>query len=187
MSQQNFYANYVQLIQAIEHCEDNNLLTPALVLLYSAIDSVSWLASGIHKESGRAFRTWVNEWMLSDPEIKCTADELYAARCGMVHTLTPTSNLSKKGIRKVAYSWGKVSNDDIEKLIHESGSGAELVSVHLSKLIQAFRNGMADYLEYVHLDPERMEIFQQKCGEHFASVSRDSMDEALGHIRSLNP
>lgn len=45
MSQKNFFANYRQLLQAIEHCEENNLRTPALVMVYSAIDSLSWLLS----------------------------------------------------------------------------------------------------------------------------------------------
>ncbi|MBA4682522.1 hypothetical protein DP090_010385 [Pseudomonas sp. MDMC216] len=186
MTQQNFYANYLQVLQAIEHCENNNLLTPALVLLYSSIDSVSWLATSSTKESGKAFKTWVTDWMLKTPTIKCTADELYAARCGLVHTLTPTSSQTQKGTRKIAYSWGTASNEQLEELIQRTGSNQKLVSVHLSELIQAFRIGMADYLNYVSEDPLRMEAFEEKCKEHFATLSIDRVDQAVNLMGQLD-
>ncbi|WP_313499325.1 hypothetical protein [Stutzerimonas nitrititolerans] len=182
MSQQNFYDNYLQVLQAITHCEENNLLTPALVMLYSAIDSVSWLACTTTKESGKAFKAWVTDWMLKDPRIQCTAEELYAARCGLVHTLTPTSSLTQRGIRKVAYSWGTASNRRLEELIDSVGANTELVPVHLSDLIQVFRTGMADYLEYVAEDPQRFDTFKEKCREHFATLSMDQVDEALTRL-----
>lgn len=186
MSQQNFYANYLQLLQAIEHCEENHLLTPALVMLYSAIDSVSWLASSNQKESGKAFRQWVSNWMLKDSTIKCSADELYAARCGLVHTLTPTSSMTQKGTRKIAYSWGSGNNDQLETPISGLGADTELVSVHLSDLIKVFRNGMADYLVYVRQDSQRMKHFEEKCGEHFATLSIERVDEAMNLLGLLN-
>lgn len=179
MTQQNFFSNYLQLLQAIEHCEKSNLLIPALVMVYSAIDSVSWLASGNCKESGKAFKRWTTDWMLKDPKIKCTADELYAARCGLVHTLTPTSSMTSKGVRKIAYSWGTGENADLERLIKIAGSEESLTSVHLSDLIQAFRNGMADYLEHVRNDPNLMKAFQEKCGEHFSTLPVSRVTELL--------
>ena len=57
MSQRNFYANYLQVLVAIDHCEKNNLLIPALIMTYSAIDSVSWLAASNSRDSGKAFKT----------------------------------------------------------------------------------------------------------------------------------
>ncbi|MGE6992670.1 hypothetical protein [Stutzerimonas zhaodongensis] len=183
---QNFYNSYLQTLQAIEYCENNHLQTPALVMLYSAIDSVSWLSSSNPKASGKAFKAWVSEWMLKDPRIKCTAEELYAARCGLVHTLTPTSSLTQRGIRKVAYAWGSASSQRLEELIDSVDAASELVAVHLSDLIQVFRNGMADYLEYVSEDSQRKEAFEAKCREHFATVSMERVDEAINQLNMLN-
>ena len=187
MSEQNFFVSYLQVLAAIDHCEENNMLPPALVLLYSAIDSVSWLASNNHKESGKAFRQWVSDWMLTDPKITCSADELYAARCGLVHTLTPTSTLNQKGVRKISYSWGKDNDNQIlERLIQHFGQDHELVSVHLSDLVLSFRNGMADYLQYVYQDPERIKAFEEKCGQHFASISREQVDDVMKTLGLLD-
>ncbi|MCY1284796.1 hypothetical protein D9M70_337130 [compost metagenome] len=52
----NFYNNYLQVLVAIEYCERQNLLLPALIMTYSAIDSVSWLAAGSSKDSGSGLR-----------------------------------------------------------------------------------------------------------------------------------
>lgn len=179
MTQQNFHTSYIQLLQAIEHCEKNNLVVPTLVMVYSAIDSVSWLASGDSKESGKAFKRWVTDWMLNDPKIKCTAEELYAARCGLVHTLTPTSSTTSKGVRKIAYSWGSGENDDLERLIKISASEETVTSVHLSDLIQAFRTGVADCLDQIYNDPERKRAFDKKCSEHFATIPHSKVSELL--------
>lgn len=73
MTQKNFFENYKQLLQAIWLCEENHLLTPALVMIYTAIDSVSWIAAGSSKESGKAFKRWVSEWVLKDLRIKCSS------------------------------------------------------------------------------------------------------------------
>lgn len=187
MTQQNLFENYKQLIQAIWFCEENHLLTPALVMIYTAIDSVSWIAAGSSKESGKAFKRWVSEWMLKDPRIKCSAEELYAARCGVVHTLTPNSSLTQKGVRRIAYSWGTGDNVELEALIQITGYQESLASVHLSDLIQAFSNGMADYLEHVYADPALIKAFEEKSGNHFAHIPRDKVKELLALSASKPP
>lgn len=184
MTQQNFYENYTQLLQAIWFCEKHHLLTPALVMIYTAIDSVSWLDAGNSKESGKAFKKWVEKWMLNDPTIKCSAEEIYAARCGVVHTLTPTSSQTQKGVKRIAYSWGEGDNRDLEKLIEMTGHQESLTSVHLSDLIRAFSTGMADYLEHVYSDPHLMKIFEDKCCEHFATIPHSRVTELLATAAS---
>lgn len=170
MSRQSFYNNYIQLIRSLDHAEENHLVVPALVLVYSAIDSVSWLAAPGSKDSGKYFRNWVEKWLLRDPRIKCNAEELYAARCGLVHTLTPTSSMTQKGVRKIAYSWGSGNNALLDSALKMGQLESQIVSVHLSDLIEAFRNGMADYMEYVDRDPTLTAAFEKKCEEHFAFI-----------------
>lgn len=173
MSRQSFYDSYIQLIRSLDHAEENHLVVPALVLVYSAIDSVSWLAADGSKDSGKYFRTWVAKWILKDPRIKCSAEELYAARCGLVHTLTPTSSMTQKGVRKIAYSWGSSDNALLDSVLKNGELESQLASIHLSDLIEAFRNGMADYMEYVDRDPALRAAFEKKCEEHFAYIVVD--------------
>lgn len=181
MSQEKLYANYTQMIRAIEHCVQSNLLLPALVMIYASIDSVSWLAN--HDKtvySGQAFRNWIAEWMLKNSKIKCSAEELYAARCAVLHTLTPESESAiKKGVRKIAYSWGSAKNKSLEESIERLGMDNEVASIHLDVLFAAFREGMADYMEYVHSTPELAALFMEKANLHFANISNERLDEFL--------
>ena len=94
MSEQNLFTSYAQIITAIDYCISENLIIPALVLIYSAIDSISWVASNKENQQvGKRFQAWVDTWMLHKYPLPCTALELYAARCGILHTLSPELGL----------------------------------------------------------------------------------------------
>jgi hypothetical protein len=136
MTQQNLFENYKHLIQAIWYCEENHLLTPALVMIYTAIDSVSWIAASSSKDSGKAFQKWVSEWMLKDPRIKCSAEELYAARCGVVHTLTPNSSMTQKGVRRIAYRMIRKKNlcsSNPSKIFHFQACNTHVIPLPLRR------------------------------------------------------
>jgi hypothetical protein len=119
MSEQNLFRSYLQIITAIDYCISEKLIMPALVLIYSAIDSISWVASDEENQQvGRRFQVWVDTWMLQKYPLPCTALELYAARCGILHTLTPESDLSKKkNVRRISYAWGTAQQKDLEESI----------------------------------------------------------------------
>jgi hypothetical protein len=56
---ENLFTSYYQLIQAADECVNKNMVLPALVLIYTAIDSVSWIASEDQNELvGIRFKKW---------------------------------------------------------------------------------------------------------------------------------
>lgn len=183
---ENLFKNYYQLIQATEECINNHMIVPSLILIYSAIDSASWIASDNPNEGvGSRFKKWVDTWMLNAGEIKCTSEEIYAARCGILHTLTPTSKLSQdKGVRQIAYAWGKAKNEELEESISALSMDDDIVSVHLEDLFLAFRRGFADYLEYVFNNEVEKAKFLSKSGQHFANIKMEQMNEFLGLSRN---
>ena len=171
MSEQNLFRSYSQIITAIDYCISDKLIMPALVLIYSAIDSVSWIASDNEDQSvGERFQSWVNEWMLQKYPLPCTAIELYAARCGILHTLTPDSDLTtKKGVRRLSYAWGKAQQKDLDesiKLVKYPG----IVAVHVNDIVSSFENGFTDFIEALETDKVKRELFIKKSGKHFANV-----------------
>jgi hypothetical protein len=104
------------LFAAIVYCYENELLMPCLVLLYSGIDVAASLEPSAGKGVGERFEKWVERYMLKGRSLPCTARELYAARCAVVHTFTPNSNLSKTGkARVIGYAFGnELSNVNVE-------------------------------------------------------------------------
>jgi hypothetical protein len=183
---ENLFKNYYQLIQAMDDCVSKRMIIPALILIYTAIDSVGWIASDNPKEGvGTRFQNWVNNWMLNNGRLTCAAEELYAARCGVLHTLTPNSTLNeKKGVRKIADAWGKARHEDLEESIHALSMGGSIASIHLDDLFLSFREGLADYIEHVFSNDEEKEKFLKKSGQHFANLEMQKVDEFLEIARN---
>ncbi len=78
---------------------DTKHMLPALVLLYTAIDI---LGSLLRPESetdtkGEYFKKWVDDYMIRHSKVAFTSEELWGARCGLLHTHTAASKLSRQG------------------------------------------------------------------------------------------
>lgn len=70
---------------------------------------MGWLACPAKQQIGtRAdFIAWAEKYLLPESGLDCTALELYAARCGALHTMSPESQLAREGkARRVLYAWG---------------------------------------------------------------------------------
>src|SRR5271167_3287926 len=92
-----FYDHVIQQLEAIENCLANRRIVPCLCLLYTVIDVIASLERKPEEGTRAAFVHWVGENMLKTYPLPCTALELYAARCGVLHTFTPDSELSRHG------------------------------------------------------------------------------------------
>jgi hypothetical protein len=82
---------------------------PALILMYSALDIVGSLLRPKSQPdtSGEDFKNWVERYVLSGSSLPATSDDLWAARCGLLHTNTPGSRNSRSGkAREVHYTKG---------------------------------------------------------------------------------
>lgn len=108
MSREKMEESLLDLARGIETCREQKLHLPTLVLLYSAIDISAWMTNEDPKAGvGKRFMAWVDQYLLKATPMDCTAADLYAARCGIVHTLSPDSDLSDKGkARRICYAWG---------------------------------------------------------------------------------
>lgn len=177
MSHSNIVNSYYQVFKAIDNCITDNLLIPCLILIYSAIDSASWLADETGNASvGVRFQCWVNTWMLNRYFLPCSAEELYAARCGLLHTLTPDSDLSDfKGVRRIAYAWGTAKSYDLQESI-EILERDDIVAIHIEDLLESFRNGFADFIEQSMVDVDGEEALKNKASIHFANIDIETMN-----------
>ena len=97
--------NLTALLESVEDCLAKRRILPCLALLYSGIDVVSSLE---HDASTRsAFIGWADRYMLKNASLDCRGVDLYSARCGVLHSFSADSDLSKQGkARRVMYSWG---------------------------------------------------------------------------------
>jgi hypothetical protein len=119
----------------------------ALILIFSGIDAMASLEkNGGKNDVGERFANWVNGYMQFSewPEAGL---ELYGARCGILHTYGPISNLFEKGqVRLIGYTTG--GGRDVMQ-------SAELVLVSVEGLAFQFFRGIARYLEALASEPTK--------------------------------
>jgi len=101
--------SFGQTIAGIDLLLGSQLIHPCLVLLYSTIDAAAALERD-HPDSdvtGRQFIAWADRYLIQRGFVSCSAVDLYAARCGVLHTFSAASRRSRGGTaERIAYAWG---------------------------------------------------------------------------------
>jgi hypothetical protein len=141
---------FAQLLMVAEFCVQVRATTPALILIYSAIDVAAWL-------SGQQFTAWVSKYLLPGSNLDCTPRELYGARNGIVHNFSSESDASREGkLRQIVYSWGKADIETLRAMtkivnldldVTSTAAKAKFTSVILEDLIAAFRIGLVQFFK----------------------------------------
>src|SRR5262245_35434158 len=164
----------------IETCLEKKLTAPALILLYSGIDTAGWLDSPDRDATRDSFLKWVGNYLLKAKPLACTALELYAARCGLLHTMTPDSRLSFEGkARRICYAWGTASVQHMQRTIDLAGKSNEYVAVHVNELFEAWRLGLLAFSKELDNDPARRARVHAKAAQFFSDLGMDAVRDAL--------
>lgn len=80
---------------------------PALVLIYSGIDTMAYLGMPEPQEdvTRTDFVNWVDKYIRFPCQEQLTGFDLYGARCGLLHTYSITSRLHRQGkCRQLGYT-----------------------------------------------------------------------------------
>lgn len=175
-----------QLIAAIQVRLEKKLNTPALLLLYSGIDIVGWLHADDPTNPVRnRFIEWVDTYLLQARPLQCTSLELYAARCGLVHSFSPDSGLTERGeARKIVYAWGTSNFRTLEEMIAVAKMGG-YVAVQLETLVEAFALGVNQFLKELDLDPMESARVQKRAQKFFISLPEQDAQDLLRLAKDL--
>ncbi len=182
------FKNMMLLTAGIDACIEKKAITPALILIYSAIDTTGWLDSTEAFSTRNDFMSWVDRYLLKAKPLRCTSLDLYAARCGLLHTFTPDSQLSSSGkARVICYAWGKAKAEDLQRTIDFKNKSNELVAVHVYELYEAWKSGLVPFGEDLDKDPARSTRVLAKAGKFFAELGVKTMSEILSAIDTKQP
>jgi hypothetical protein len=167
----------LEVISVAEVCASRRAQLPALILSYSAMDAMSWLYAANPAATVRQrFTAWVERYALPTvTRLCCTSTELYAARCGLLHTFTADSDLSAKGVRKILYAWGSANLSDLERAT-EAVDATAWVAVHVSDLTTAVRLGIAQMFEDSQSDPVLAARIAQRGASYFEYADTNAFD-----------
>lgn len=116
-----------------------------------------------------------------EPETRlgCTAMDLYAARCGLLHTFTGQSHLSRAGkARMVVYASGKDEAEDLTEFI-QLGRLSDCVAVKTEDLVEAYRRGLGLCLKELTADPEKAKALNEKATHFYTEMSSEERDRLV--------
>jgi hypothetical protein len=139
-----------ETLDAIQVLHARGRYPQLLVLLYSAIDTLGWLATASDQASGESFKEWVDTYMLPGSPLSCTADDLWGARNGLLHTATAESSLSTQGKARQLWYYGKDRSEDL--LSKRIAGRTDMVAVRTLDLVEAFANGATRFTQAVTHD-----------------------------------
>lgn len=142
------------LMLAVGEAFQKPRLPPALLLFYASIDVVSSLTRPITQPdtSGDIFKRWVDDYMLPGSGLPCRAEEVWATRCGFLHTLTVESKLSRGGhARQLHYVDKKDVAADIQKKVDPSAQ--HHVVIWLRGYVNAFYVALERFSKKLEADP----------------------------------
>lgn len=164
----NFYNTFFETFESIEFCLNKNYVIPALCLIYSGIDSIAWVAYGDINVKDR-FVKFVQDHMYAEKPLAPKPIDLYAARCAILHTMTPDSRLSNNNQAvRICYAYGEADLKDLQDSIQKLNPGA-FSAVHINDLGKSFRLGVAHFIEN---DGENTDC-TARMQKHYAQLSSD--------------
>lgn len=151
-----------QIKRGIRFCIENDLYLPALAIIYSGIDTLAYLGMPANKvENDRHdFIEWVEKY-IHLPGPKITGEELYSARCGVLHTTGISSRKTRDGsARMIAYQYGNLPDTSPNRAKSEVSD--TMVIIAIETLARCFFEGTDRFLIDVVSDPDRVDAFEHR-------------------------
>lgn len=155
------------LFAGMKACLAAQHIGSALVLAYSLIDVLAWLSLPESKDdvSGQDFMDWAKEYVIPSGNLDCTGDDLYAARCGVLHTFTPGSRMARKGKAvQIVYSWGSKKPYSRKKL---EALNIRFIMIHVDTLCAAIERGADRFWKHIEADRERLAVANRRADKLF--------------------
>ncbi len=135
----------------IHVCLKNNAPTGAILLTYCALDAMAFLSmpEGKQKAGRSDFKNWVKKYMKTDSAqpYQYNEEDLYGARCGVVHTYGAESELSRENkCKKIVYK------PNCLKHFYNPSNHPDLVVLGVDLFIRDFYDAVDKFLADIEKD-----------------------------------
>lgn len=160
------------LFTGLKACLGEKFFGSAIVLAYSLIDVMAWLnlPEDPNTVGRKDFIDWAEKYVIPNGPLDCSGGDLYGARCGVLHTFTPDSNMAAEGkALRIAYSWGSRSPYPRRKL---QTLGVHWIMIHIDTLIAAIERGAEAFWTDLEADPKRLAITNRRADKLFNEKTR---------------
>lgn len=153
------------MIRGIEACIERQCLISAIALIFASLDSISALTrpNGQADTTSKQFIEWVDRFLLPHAGLKCTSEELYAARCGVLHTHSPESNIQRRSngtVKRLVYQWRSGPAADAEIALPNDAT-----TIVVEDLFDSFTNAVDGFLGEVEQDSNLADVVNSHLAE----------------------
>lgn len=169
MSKSTLEENVLKHFLAIDLCLENSLLMPALVLIYNGIDTFAALNREAKKDkvTDQDYIDWCKRYLIPGSNLECSGQDLYAARCGILHTYTAVSDRSKQGkASEIVYYFGSIETEKYQKII-DSKYSRKVVNVRIENLDKAFKSGYFSFMDDIKKEPQKELLVYERANYFF--------------------
>ena len=177
MAKDLFETNILELIKTIDYCFKSDVNLTGLILFYSAIDIMAWLSRDqLESDATRNdFIRWVNEFMLPGTGLLCTAEELYSARCNIVHTYAPEwgtgVNRRERETRKIIYAWGKRPEEVLESHVNKTTHKEKTILIYTDEFINSLKMAIERFNSSLSFSRALSELVYERSAKYFNYIS----------------
>lgn len=134
----------------------NEFIESALILTYTGIDQMSWLAIANPESYGDDFKRWAEKYLMPSIKLGCSSDDLWAARNGLVHTAAAESrDFYKSKAKKIYYVSGNV--------VCTENKSSDTAIINSTSLIIAFIEGAVAFIEDLEADVIKLNVAAEKA------------------------
>jgi hypothetical protein len=126
--------NSLEDIRAITILLAQNLEMQAISLIYAAIDRLAWLDTGKEESGSAEYKHWVDTFLFNGEVFNFDADDLWAARCGNIHTGAAESRDYRADRASVIYYHVNTASISNEKLLALIDPIANHIGVPVEKI-----------------------------------------------------
>jgi hypothetical protein len=148
------------ICRGIEVTVANGCYGAAVILIYSGMDSMAYLAMPKDQTdvTRKDFIDWADRYIRFPCKDQLTGADLYGARCAMVHTYSVYSQMSREGkARLIGYM-----DKSVPEVRYNQTVKKELVLVSVPALAEAFFKGIDSFLVDAFSDKARAPIIEAR-------------------------
>ena len=182
MAKNVYESNIHELVKAIDACFKGKESLSGLILLYSLIDIMAWLSRDQHDADSTKsdFIRWVEEFLLPGSSLACTAEELYSARCAIIHSYAPEwgSSMGRQSeAKKISYIWGKAPKETQEGRAKSSSEKKdEIIVLHLDDLVNALKIAIQRFNDSLTYNRALFELIDDRSKKFFIGVAKEELE-----------
>lgn len=165
------------MMKEIKMVYDAKALIATVILIYVCIDSLAYLTipSDKKKQTKKDFIDWVNKYLKTDQDqpYLYTGDDIYAARCSMLHAWSSKSDHGSKNSCKM-FSYQDSSEHRMDQEVDK-----QLVLLSVPRLMHDLFTAIKSFLDAASNDKGLKFRIDQKLPGMFAKYNFDNDNNVL--------